>query len=230
MKYSHEVEKMCPLAKGAYHGPAPIPEEGKWVQVKEVKDISGLTHGVGWCAPQQGACKLTLNVKEGIIEEALVETIGCSGMTHSAAMASEILVGKTLLEALNTDLVCDAINTAMRELFLQIIYGRTQSAFSEDGLPIGAGLEDLGKGLCTQVGTSYSTLAKGPRYLALAEGYITRMGLDADDQIIGYEFVNLGRMMEMIKKGEDANDAMKKATGSYGRFADAVKYIDPRNE
>ena len=114
MNYSHEVQNMCPLAKGAYHGPAPIPEEGKWVQVKEVKDISGLTHGIGWCAPQQGACKLSLNVKEGIIEEALVETIGCSGMTHSAAMASEILVGKTLLEALNTDLVCDAINTAMR--------------------------------------------------------------------------------------------------------------------
>lgn len=83
---------------------------------KEIKDISGLTHGIGWCAPQQGACKLTLNVKDGIIEEALVETIGCSGMTHSAAMASEILPGKTLLEALNTDLVCDAINTAMREL------------------------------------------------------------------------------------------------------------------
>ena len=64
-------------------------------------------------------------------------------MTHSAAMASEILVGKTILEALNTDLVCDAINTAMRELFLQIVYGRTQTAFSEDGLPIGAGLEGL---------------------------------------------------------------------------------------
>ena len=46
-------------------------------------------------------------------------------MTHSAAMASEILPGKTILEALNTDLVCDAINTAMRELFLQIVYGRT---------------------------------------------------------------------------------------------------------
>jgi NifU-like protein involved in Fe-S cluster formation len=221
---------MCPVAKGPHHGPAPIPEEGKWVKSYQISDISGLSHGIGWCAPQQGCCKLTLNVKEGIVEEALVETLGCSGMTHSAAMASEAIVGKTLLEAVNTDLVCDAINTAMRELFLQIIYGRTQSAFSEDGLPIGAGLEDLGKGLCTQVGTSYSTLAKGPRYLALAEGYITRMGLDADDQIIGYEFVNLGRMMEMIKKGEDANDAMKKATGSYGRFADAVKYIDPRNE
>ncbi len=131
----------------------PIHDEGKWVYSREIKDISGLTHGIGWCAPQQGACKLTLNVKEGIIEEALIETLGCSGMTHSAAMASEALVGKTLLEALNTDLVCDAINTAMRELFLQIAYGRTQSAFSEDGLPIGAGLEDLGKGTRSQVGT-----------------------------------------------------------------------------
>ena len=91
MIYSSEVQNMCPVAKGAYHGPAPIPEEGKWVQAKEISDISGLTHGVGWCAPQQGACKLTLNVKDGIIEEALVETIGCSGMTHSAAMAAEIL-------------------------------------------------------------------------------------------------------------------------------------------
>ena len=31
-------------------------------QIKEIKDISGFTHGIGWCAPQQGACKLTLNV------------------------------------------------------------------------------------------------------------------------------------------------------------------------
>ena len=161
MIYSREVEEMCPVAQGVHHGAAPIPEEAKWVQAKEVKDISGLTHGVGWCAPQQGACKLTLNVKEGIIQEALVETIGCSGMTHSAAMASEILPGLTVMEALNTDLVCDAINTAMRELFLQIVYGRTQSAFSEEGLPVGAGLEDLGKGLRSQVGTMYGTLKKG---------------------------------------------------------------------
>ena len=134
MNYTHEVENMCCAAKGPDHGPAPIPEEGKWVQAKEIKDISGFTHGIGWCAPQQGACKLSLNIKEGVIEEALVETIGCSGMTHSAAMAAEILQGKTILEALNTDLVCDAINTAMRELFLQIVYGRSQSAFSENGV------------------------------------------------------------------------------------------------
>ena len=150
------------------HDPAPIPEEGKWVKAKEIKDISGLTHGVGWCAPQQGACKLTLNIKEGVIQEALVETLGCSGMTHSAAMAAEILPGKTILEALNSDLVCDAINTAMRELFLQIVYGRSQSAFSEDGLVIGAAMEDLGKGLRSQIGTMYGTLKKGPRYLAVS--------------------------------------------------------------
>ena len=230
MKYSAEVEHMCPLTKGAYHGPAPIPQEGKWTQAKEIKDISGLTHGVGWCAPQQGTCKLTLNVKEGIIQEALVETVGCSGMTHSAAMASEILPGKTLLEALNTDLVCDAINTAMRELFLQIVYGRTQSAFSEDGLPIGAGLEDLGKGLRSQVGTMYGTLKKGPRYLEMAEGYVTGIALDAEDQIIGYQYVNLGKMTDFIKKGDDPTTAYEKAKGQYGRVADAVKIIDPREE
>jgi NifU-like protein involved in Fe-S cluster formation len=178
MLYSTEVEHMTCVAKGPNHGPAPIPQEGRWVQAKEIKDISGLTHGVGWCAPQQGACKLTLNVKDGIIQEALIEVIGCSGMTHSAAMAAEILSGKTILEAMNTDLVCDAINTAMRELFLQIVYGRSQTAFSEGGLPIGAGLEDLGKGLRSQIGTMYGTVAKGVRYLEMAEGYVTRMALD----------------------------------------------------
>lgn len=230
MIYSPEVAEMSCVAKGPNHGPAPIPEEGKWVQAKEIKDISGLTHGVGWCAPQQGACKLTLNVKEGIVQEALVETIGCSGMTHSAAMAAEILSGKTILEALNTDLVCDAINTAMRELFLQIAYGRTQTAFSEGGLPVGAGLEDLGKGLRSQIGTMYGTLAKGPRYLEMAEGYVTRLALDQNSEIIGYEFVHLGKMMEMIKKGTDANEALRKATGKYGRFDEAQKYLDPRHE
>ena len=230
MIYTKEVENMCPVNKGAYHGPAPIPQEGKWVQVKENSDISGLTHGVGWCAPQQGACKLTLNVKNGIIEEALIETLGCSGMTHSAAMAGEILIGKTLLEALNTDLVCDAINTAMRELFLQIVYGRSQSAFSEGGLAIGAGLEDLGKGTRSQVGTIYSTKAKGPRYLELAEGYITEVGLDEENNIIGYKYVNIGRMMDAIKKGTDPMEAIKNAEGTYGRFVEAVKTIDPREE
>lgn len=230
MIYSKEVEEMCPVKQGVHHGCAPIPEEAKWVKAKEVKDISGYTHGVGWCAPQQGACKLSLNVKEGIIQEALVETLGCSGMTHSAAMAAEILPGLTVMEALNTDLVCDAINTAMRELFLQIVYGRSQSAFSEDGLAIGAGLEDLGKGTRTMVGTTYGTLAKGPRYLELTDGYITGIALDEDDEIIGYKYVNFGKMMDFIKKGDDANTALEKASGQYGRVQDAVKIIDPRTD
>jgi NifU-like protein involved in Fe-S cluster formation len=230
MMYSHEVQNMSCVSKGPNHGPAPIPQEGKWTQVREIKDVCGFTHGIGWCAPQQGACKLSLNVKDGVIQEALIEAIGCSGMTHSAAMSAEILPGKTILEALNTDLVCDAINTAMRELFLQIVYGRTQSAFSEGGLSIGAGLEDLGKGLRSQVATMYGTLSKGARYLEMAEGYITKIALDENNEIIGYEFVSLGRMMEMISKGMDANEALAKASGKYGRVNDAVRLIDPRHE
>ena len=230
MVYSEKVNEMHCVAKGAKHENAPIPEEGKWVHAKEIKDISGLTHGIGWCAPQQGACKLTLNIKDGIIQEALIETIGCSGMTHSAAMAGEILTGKTILEALNTDLVCDAINTAMRELFLQIVYGRSQSAFSEGGLTIGAGLDDLGKGNRSQVGTIYSTNLKGPRYLDLTEGYVTELGLDENDEIIGYKYVNLGKMMDNIKAGIEPMEAIEKASGKYGRFDEAVKKIDPRKE
>ena len=230
IEYTREVEDMCVVAKGPHHGPAPIPEEGKWVKAYEIKDISAFTHGVGWCAPQQGACKLSLNVKNGVIEEALVETIGCSGMTHSAAMAAEILPGKTILEALNTDLVCDAINTAMRELFLQIVYGRSQSAFSEGGLNVGAGLEDLGKGTRSQVGTMYGTKAKGVRYLEMAEGYVTRMALDENDEVIGYEFVSLGKMTDFIKKGMEPNEAYQKAMGKYGRFDGAAKYIDSRKQ
>ena len=228
--FSHEVQNMCVVAKGPKHGPAPIPEEGKWVKAYQISDISGLTHGIGWCAPQQGACKLTLNVKDGIIEEALVETLGCSGMTHSAAMAGEILPGKTLLEALNTDLVCDAINTAMRELFLQIVYGRTQTAFSEDGLPIGAGLEDLGKGLRSQIGTIFSTKEKGVRYMEMAEGYITSLGLDENNEIIGYQFIRLGKMLEDIRHGKTPDEAYKANKGQYGRYDEAVKKIDPREE
>lgn len=230
MNYSHEVERMCTVKKGPHHGPAPIPEEGRWVKAYEIKDISGLSHGIGWCAPQQGTCKLTLNVKNGIVEEALVETVGCSGMTHSAAMAAEILPGKTLLECLNTDLVCDAINVAMREIFKQLAYGRTQTAFSEDGLPIGAGLEDLGKGLRSQVGTMYSTKAKGVRFMEMAEGYVIKMALDENDEVIGYQFVKLGKMLEDIRHGIDPTTAYNNNIGQYGRFDNAPKYIDPREE
>ena len=37
-------------------------------------------------------------------------------------------------------------------------------------------------------------------------------------------------MMDFIKKGDDANTALDKAKGHYGRFDGAVKYIDPRHE
>ena len=176
---------------------------------------------------------MTVDLNFNIYEMTENSTFGCSGMTHSAAMASEILPGKTILEALNTDLVCDAINTAMRELFLQIVYGRTQSAFSDDGLVIGAGLEDLGKGLRSQVGTMYGTLEKGPRYLEMAEGYVLKIALDKDNQICGYQFLSLGKMMDAIKKGVEPNEAYAKNIGTYGRFKaedGAVAWIDPRHQ
>lgn len=217
----------CPMNLKGF-GPSPIPEEGEWVQLKDIKQVSGFSHGCGKCAPQQGTCKLTLNVKDGIIKEALVETIGCSGMTHSAAMAAEILPGKTLLEALNTDLVCDAINDAMKNIFLQLVYGRSQSAFSENGLAVGSALEDLGKTLSSNVGTVYSQDGKGPRYLNLAEGYITKEGLDENSEVIGYEYVAVGSLMKSLREGVDPQEAIKKATKTYGRFADAVTIIDPR--
>lgn len=36
--------------------------------------------------------------------------------------------------------------------------------------------------------------------------------------------------MDAIKKGVDPVEAMNGAKGTYGRYADAVKYIDPRHE
>lgn len=230
MNYSSEIEKMCKITSCPHHGPSPIPEEGAWIKPFEIKDISGLSHGVGKCAPQQGACKLTLNVKNGIVEEALVETIGCSGMTHSAAMAGEILPGKTLLECLNTDLVCDAINDAMKQIFLQLVYGRSQTAFSKDGLPVGASLEDLGKNRCSQVGTVFSTKTKGVRYMQTTEGYILTLALDDNQEVIGYKFINPSLMINYIKKGMPVSEAYEKSIGTYGRFDDAYKYINPRNE
>lgn len=217
----------CPINMEGF-GPSPIPEEANWVQLKDIKQVSGFSHGCGKCAPQQGTCKLTLNVKDGIIKEALVETIGCSGMTHSAAMAAEILPGKTLLEALNTDLVCDAINDAMKNIFLQLVYGRSQSAFSENGLAVGSALEDLGKTLSSNVGTVYSQEKTGTRYLNLAEGYITKEGLDENGEIIGYEYVAIGSLMKSLREGMEAKEAIAKATKTYGRFDEAITVIDPR--
>lgn len=74
----------------------------------------------------------------------------------------------------------------------------------------------------------YSTHAKGARYLEMAEGYVLEIGLDDDNEIIGYKFISLGKMMEAIKKGASPDEAFKKNVGTYGRFSEAVKVIDPR--
>lgn len=230
MEYSKELKEMTPVNRCHNHFSSPIPQEGEFTRVSKVEDISGFSHSVGTCGLRQGACKLSLNIKDGIIQEALIEVIGCSGMTQSAAMAAEILPGKTLLEALNTDLVCDAINVAMREFFLAMAYGRTQTAYSKGGLAIGAGLEDLGNSKRSQVGTCYGTILSGPRYLELTDGYIRRIALDEKNRIIGYQYVNLGKMMNLVEDGINAQEALDQATGTYGRFDEAISVINPRKQ
>ena len=139
----------------------------------------------------------------------------------------------TWINRFNCSLFCCYASVSTCNFLQSFVYGRTQSAFSEGGLIISAGLEDLGKGLRSQVGTLYGTLAKGPRYLKMAEGYIKTIALDKNDEICGYEFVHMGKFMDEIKKGTDANEALKKVTGTYGRFTaeqGAVKHIDPRHE
>ncbi len=223
-------ENKCVVGCLKSRGASPIPQEAKWVQCKDILQISGFSHGCGKCAPQQGTCKLTLNVKNGVIKEALVETIGCTGMTHSAGMACEILIGKTILEALNTDLVCDAINDAMKQIFLQLVYGRSQSAFSEGGLNVGAGLEDLGKNWMSAVGTVYANDQIGPRYLNLAEGYITKLALDNNNEIIGYEYLNIGGLVKELEHGASYEEARKNNCKVYGRYNEGIKFIDPRSK
>ena len=47
---------------------------------------------------------------------------------------------------------------------------------------------------------------------------------------IGYKFVRVGKMLEDIRHGKDPKEAFEKNIGTYGRYAGAPKYIDPREE
>lgn len=80
------------------------------------------------------------------------------------------------------------------------------------------------------VGTSYGTVQRGPRYLQIAEGYVRKMALDEENRIIGYQYTNTGIMMDLIEAGESPEAALEKATGTYGRYDEAARYINPRKE
>ena len=205
---------------------APVPMEGEWVTIDDISKINGTSHGVGGCPPHQGACKLTLNVKNGIIKDALIETVGCSGITQSAVIASEILVGKNLLEALNTHLVCDAINVAMKNAFYQFVYGRTQTAFSKGGLPVGSLNDELAEGLVSHVGTVSATEGSTPEIFQTTEGYITELALDSEGRIIGYKYLALGRMLLDIERGVYLDT--EEYVSTYGRYSDGVSFKKTR--
>ena len=69
----------------------------------------------------------------------------------------------------------------------------------------------------------YATKEKGVRYLEMAEGYVTGIALDENNEVIGYQFVSLGKMTDFIKKGDDPNTAWEKAKGQYGRVQMLLK-------
>lgn len=218
-------QPICPTFTNE-DGIAEVPMEGKWVQIHDLKDINGLSHGVGKCPPQQGACKLTLNIKNGIIEEALIETVGCSGITQSAVMASEILIGKNLIEALNCHLVCNAIDDAMKNIFLQLVYGRTQTAFTDCGLSEQCTFDELAKGGRSFVGTVIAGKDFGPRPLETAEGRILELGLDDDGKIIGYKYLDIAAMLDNLH--DSSQIEVKNYIKYYGRYNQAKYFIDPR--
>ena len=64
--------------------------------------------------------------------------------------------------------------------------------------------------------------------VAIKKGVKT--ALDENDEVIGYQFVNLGKMMQDIRHGVTPDEAYKNNIGQYGRFDNAAKYIDPREE
>ena len=59
---------------------------------------------------------------------------------------------------------------------------------------------------------------------------MTKLALDEEGEVTGYQFVKLGKMLEDIRHGMQPNDAYEKNIGQYGRFDGAAKYIDPREE
>ena len=71
---------------------------------------------------------------------------------------------------------------------------------------------------------------KGVRYMEMAEGYILSLALDSNNEVIGYKFVRVGKMLEDIRHGVDPKTAYDKNVGTYGRYEGAAKYIDPREE
>ena len=76
----------------------------------------------------------------------------------------------------------------------------------------------------------YATKEKGVRYLEMAEGYVLDIALDAGNEVIGYKFVHLGKMLDAVKAGKSYQEAFESNVKTYGRYDEAVKYIDPRNQ
>ena len=79
----------------------------------------------------------------------------------------------------------------------------------------------------------FATRKTGPRYLEMTEGYVEQIALDKDNQIVGYKCINFGKLMDALKAGKPASEAIEGARTHYGRVTEdqgVVKFIDPRKE
>ena len=134
MIYDDRSAAYVPHCQRAHITVRPNPRRGQVGQAKQIADISASPRH-RWCAPQQGALQADAqrqgraSFRKGSDQDHLA----ARGAARSAAMASEILISKTILETELQTHFCDAINTAMRELFPCRSSAAHQSAFSGRG-------------------------------------------------------------------------------------------------
>ena len=56
------------------------------------------------------------------------------------------------------------------------------------------------------------------------------MALDEEGEVIGYQFVKVGKMLEDIRHGVSPDEAYRKTSAVWPFPDGAAKYIDPREE
>lgn len=228
---SHEVQQMCCVAKGAKHGPAPIPEEGKWVKSKQISDISGLTHGVGWCAPQAGRvqahaqCQGRRNQGSPRRNNRLLGHDALGGLWRRKFSQAKPFSKPLIPTSFATQSTSPCANFSSKSSTDAL------RRLSRKAVSPSARVSKTWARVCARRSARCSRRKSRARATSeLAEGYVLEQALDENNEVIGYKTVHVGKMLEAIRNGMDAGEAFKKFTSTKGRFEDAAKTIDPRKE
>ena len=81
---------------------------------------------------------------------------------------------------------------------------------------MGGGVEELGKGVGREVGSVQGSLGKGGGQVEMGEGYMKSMGVEKKEEMWGQELVEVGKLMDEMKKGSEGKEGLKKVSGSQG--------------